>query len=277
MNKTILALLALCLMVCTGKKTQQSESSQQQELEGIHIKELTDMRLIHLQDNKDEKRMPNQLFYGEKDSALVEQLSPEGSVAASMSCFLIQKDGKNILFDTGNGSASGGQLQKRLKDLQLSPSDIDYLFITHFHFDHIGGMTENDSAAFPNAEVYVPETEYAYWCTQEGDALSQKSMDAYAGRLHRFTLENTLPMGVIAHDAKGHTPGHTASEIGQVLSAGDFMHGAALQTQHPELCASYDMNREEAIQTRLWVSEYGKSKSLIIAGMHLPDDGLLKE
>ena len=65
--------------------------------------------------------------------------------------------------------------------------------------------------------------------------------------------------------------------LGQVLIAGDFMHGAALQTQHPELCASYDMNREEAIQTRLWISEYGKSKSLIIAGMHLPDDGLLKE
>ncbi len=133
------------------------------------------------------------------------------------------------------------------------------------------------NAAFPHAEVYVPEAEYAYWYTSQGDALSKKSMDAYAGRLHRFTLQDTLPMGIVAHDAKGHTPGHTVYEIGQVLIAGDFMHGAALQTQHPELCASYDMNREEAIQTRLWVSEYGKSKSLIIAGMHLPDDGLLKE
>lgn len=277
MNKTIIALLSLFLMACDGKKAQDSGQSQLQEPEGIHIKELTDMRLIHLQDNKDEKRMPNQLFYGVNDSALVEQLSSEGSVAASMSCFLIQKDGKNILFDTGNGSANGGQLQKRLKDMNVSLADIDYLFITHFHFDHIGGMTENDSAAFPRAQVYVPETEYTYWYTSQGDELSKKSMDAYAGRLHRFNLQDTLPMGIVAHDAKGHTPGHTIYEIGQVLIAGDFMHGATLQTQHPELCASYDMNREEAIQTRLWVSEYGKSKSLIIAGMHLPDDGLLKE
>lgn len=274
MKRTLIALFALCLVACTGKKTQESQPT---EYEGIHIHELTDMCLIHLQDNKDEARMPNQLFYGENDSALVEQLSPEGSVAASMSCFLVQKDGKNILFDSGVGSASGGQLQKRLKDLNISPADIDYLFITHFHFDHIGGMLEGDSAVFAHAQVYVPETEYTYWYTQESDDLSKKCMDAYGERIHRFATGETLPMGIIAHDAKGHTPGHTIYEIGNALIAGDFMHGMALQNQRPELCASYDMNREASIQVRQWVTEYGKSNSLVIAGMHMPDDGLWKE
>lgn len=36
-------------------------------------------------------------------------------------------------------------LLKRLDDIGVSPEDIDLLVITHFHGDHIGGMTEGAS------------------------------------------------------------------------------------------------------------------------------------
>lgn len=61
-------------------------------------------KFFWIRDNAEEKRMPNQLFTG-ADQKIINQLSPEGGALASISCFLVQINGKNILFDTGNGKA----------------------------------------------------------------------------------------------------------------------------------------------------------------------------
>ena len=66
-------------------------------------------------------------------------------VPSSMSAFLVHKDGKWLLFDTGLGLPDGG-IRRGLDSLGLSPADIDYLFITHFHGDHIGGMLDASGA-----------------------------------------------------------------------------------------------------------------------------------
>lgn len=52
--------------------------------------------------------------------------------------------------------------------------------------------------------------------------------------------------------------------------AGDLMHGVALQMGHPEISASYDMDPEEAAQTRKIILEYAADSSLVLAGMHFP-------
>lgn len=62
-------------------------------------------KFFWIRDNAEEKRMPNQLFTG-ADQKIINQLSPEGGALASISCFLVQINGKNILFDTGNGKAT---------------------------------------------------------------------------------------------------------------------------------------------------------------------------
>ncbi len=57
-----------------------------------------------------------------------------------------------ILFDTG---ANGSTLLSNMKKLDIDPESIDEVFISHPHFDHIGGLS-----AFLNVksdvEVYVP-------------------------------------------------------------------------------------------------------------------------
>jgi len=65
---------------------------------------------------------------------------------------LIKAHNRTILFDTGS---NGSILLENMKKLKIQPSSIDDVFISHAHFDHIGGLS-----AFLNknnqVNVYVP-------------------------------------------------------------------------------------------------------------------------
>jgi 7,8-dihydropterin-6-yl-methyl-4-(beta-D-ribofuranosyl)aminobenzene 5'-phosphate synthase len=65
---------------------------------------------------------------------------------------LIEAHNKTILFDTGS---DGFLLLENMKKLKIQPSSINDVFISHAHFDHIGGLS-----AFLNennqVNVYVP-------------------------------------------------------------------------------------------------------------------------
>lgn len=233
------------------------------------------VRFTWLQDNNGEKRMPNSLFSG-ADAETIQRLSPEGGALASISCFLVQINGKNILFDTGNGKADS-RLLPNLASLQIQPEDIDYLFLTHFHGDHIGGMLSQDKVVFTQAEVYVPQQEYDAWMQMPADKNQQvvKTMKAYEKKLHKFSEGDTLPEGIIAKNAYGHTPGHTIYQLNETLIVGDLLHGAQIQLPHPEICASFDMDKTLAIQFRKQYLQYVKDKHLMMAGMHLPAPGFI--
>ena len=51
---------------------------------------------------------------------------------------LVQAYGKNILFDTGG---NGKILLENMEKLDINPSDISDVFLSHCHFDHIGGLS----------------------------------------------------------------------------------------------------------------------------------------
>lgn len=79
-----------------------------------------------------------------------------------------------------------------------------------------------------------------------------------------------LPGDIEAMNGIGHTPGHTVFQAGKLLVIGDLIHGAALQLEYPEYCASYDMDKETAVKTRKHFLQYAKDNGLTMAGMHLP-------
>ncbi|MBP1912724.1 MBL fold metallo-hydrolase [Thermococcus stetteri] len=53
--------------------------------------------------------------------------------------FLIEKEGKRILFDTGQSSEP---LLHNMKLLGLDPRSSDYIFLSHCHYDHTGGLLD---------------------------------------------------------------------------------------------------------------------------------------
>ena len=102
----------------------------------------------------------------------------------------------------------------------------------------------------------------AYPCGKTGSAIAERA--------------RSLPGKVVAMEAVGHTPGHTVFQAGKLLIIGDLIHGAALQLEHPEICATYDMDKQEAIKTRKKLLQYARENGLVIAGMHLPVPAFIK-
>jgi len=90
---------------------------------------------------------------------------------------LIQLNGKNILIDSGIGNDKLEEKMKRnlgvteeshveesLKELALTPLDIDIILMTHLHNDHAAGLTKWEDgelvSVFPNAEIYTTNIEW---------------------------------------------------------------------------------------------------------------------
>lgn len=90
---------------------------------------------------------------------------------------LIQADGKNYLVESGIGNGKLTDKQKRnfgvdeeseieqsLEAMGLSPLDIDYVLMTHLHYDHANGLTREQNgeyvSVFPNATIVSSEVEW---------------------------------------------------------------------------------------------------------------------
>ena len=230
----------------------------------------SDIEIVPIQDNANPRLMPRALF-GEAPDSLFEALGLQDGIPSSICAFLVKTEGKNILFDAANG-APDSRLMHVPDSCGVTPADVDFLFITHLHGDHIGGLMKDGSAAFPSAELYINKVEYDAWMAmpEEQNASVRAIAQAYADRLKIFLFEDELPCGIKAMAAYGHTPGHTAYRIGDALIVGDIMHGVALQLEYPQYCARFDADHEQAVCTRKEILQMGKDHGLTLYGMHFP-------
>lgn len=228
--------------------------------------------VIALKDNAQPRLMAAALFAETAPEGLIASLGLEDGVPASVCAFLINADDKQILFDAGNGN-DDSQLIPELNANGVQPSDIDYVMITHMHGDHIGGMTKDGKAVFANATLYIPKAEYDGWIAmgEERSAQMRAMIEAYGDKVVIFTDQMSLPCGLKAVAAPGHTPGHTAYLADKHFIVGDIMHGVALQLEHPEVCARFDMDHAQAVASRKMVIEKAKAEGLTLYGMHFPE------
>jgi len=69
------------------------------------------------------------------------------------SCY-IRTDWQTILFDTGS---NGRVLLKNMQGLQLGIDEIETLFLSHPHWDHIGGL-DSILEKNPQVDIYLPDS-----------------------------------------------------------------------------------------------------------------------
>ena len=107
----------------------------------------------------------------------------------------------------------------------VEPAQIDTILISHFHPDHIDGIKTKDGAkVFPNAEIWVPESEWAFWMDDANlgryiGAVLRYFLNArrifadIASEVRRFKPGEEVAQGITSIPTYGHTPGHTAFSI----------------------------------------------------------------
>ncbi len=206
--------------------------------------------------------------------------------------------GKRVLIDTGNGEAmfeqskgERGRLQHNLAAAGIDRDAIDLVVISHFHADHVNGLlTADNKAAFPNAEIKVPEAEWSFWM-DDGEMSraspgrmselfhnNRRVFDALGRHVTRFAWDVEVAPGVTAVGTPGHSIGHTsfvvASGSSRVLVQGDVNNNAVVFARHPDWQGWFDQDPEQAVATRRRVYDMLVAEKMPVQAYHHPFPGL---
>jgi glyoxylase-like metal-dependent hydrolase (beta-lactamase superfamily II) len=212
----------------------------------------------------------------------------------SVNGYLINTGSKLVLIDTGAATLFGptaGRLANSLKAAGYTPEQVDEVYITHMHGDHVGGLMNGDQLAFPNAIVRADQHDADFWLSQanmdkapaEAKGAFQGAMASInpyvkAGKFKTFTGDTELVPGVKAIAARGHTPGHSVYAVeskGQKLMLwGDLMHVAAVQFENPTVTISFDSDSKAAMAQRLKAYADAAKQGYMVGATHLSFPGL---
>jgi glyoxylase-like metal-dependent hydrolase (beta-lactamase superfamily II) len=206
---------------------------------------------------------------------------------------VINTGAKLVLIDTGNGpqaqpNAPVGMLSANMTAAGIDPKTIDTVIISHFHGDHINGLRNADgSLIYPNAEVMVPEAEWAFWMDDAKmnaapDAMKgafqnvRKMFGAFGDKVTKYGFGKELVPGISSVDATGHTPGHTAFTIasgnGRMLVQSDVTN-IPLFVKNPGWHLVFDMDGGKAEATRRKLFDMAVTEKMLVAGYHFPFPG----
>ncbi|MCY3976692.1 MAG: MBL fold metallo-hydrolase [Chloroflexi bacterium] len=209
--------------------------------------------------------------------------------AGSLNLPYIKSGGLQIIADVGFGHAarpSAGGAEAALSSLGITPADINIVYLTHFHGDHIAGFFNSDGApVYPNALYVTMQAEWdewmGRWSASEAE-IDQQNLSRFGALHDRFGFvadgEEIAP-GVSAVNLAGHTLGHSGllveSAGDRLLHVVDILH-QPFQFAHTDWRFSFDSNPERAVATRRKTLHRCADEGILSLFYHLPFPGLGK-
>jgi glyoxylase-like metal-dependent hydrolase (beta-lactamase superfamily II) len=214
---------------------------------------------------------------------------PQNTIQNSFTALVLNNGGRLTLIDTGNGDSGApttGRWMENFRAAGFDPSQVNTIVISHFHGDHINGMRRKDgTAVFPNAEVLVPATEWAFWMddarmnqapeNMRGGFLgARRVFSPIAKDVKQYEMDKEIVPGLTSVAAPGHTPGHTAYMLspgsGKLLILSDTANHPALFVRNPDWSAVFDMDADVARATRRKMLDLAASERAQVAFYHAP-------
>jgi glyoxylase-like metal-dependent hydrolase (beta-lactamase superfamily II) len=215
-------------------------------------------------------------------------------------CYLLRSQGRTILVDTGLGSNAtspgavqkfgggvDGRLMAELHDAGVRPEEVDTVFFTHLHPDHVGWNLSqggnNPRPTFSRARYVVHQTD---WATFKQPKVQAKTSFHFwdetlgpletLGVLDLLSGERALTSEITAIPSPGHTPGHMSLAIvsgGQrALILGDVACHPA-QITETDWSMALDMDQEVAAQVRKQVLDRVEAEHSTLVACHFPEPG----
>ena len=217
------------------------------------------------------------------------------NIALPFECYVIRSEGHTILVDTGVGSMAtnpgtvtafaGGVDGRLLLDLQtagVNKEDIDTVFLTHLHPDHVGWNVNNDGAtpvpSFPNARYVFHQDDWeAFRPPRDSEVFGFTFWEETlaplegAGVIEPLSGEHSITSEITAILTPGHTPGSMSLAIDsggeKALVMGDVFHGPP-QVSEPSWVFAFDADPDTAVQSRSRMLDRAEAENAIMAICH---------
>ena len=265
---------------------------------GVYRMRVGDVTVITLSDGFNQRTVAqqSQLLHGDREriDGLLASAYPNGELQSTVNAFLIHAGAKLILVDAGNGGLGSPTMGKVIGNLRAAgyePEQVDEVYLTHMHGDHVGGLLAGTERAFPNATVYAHKREADYWLSDANrtavPAAAQRTFQAAkatltpyinAGKFRLFEGNISLSPGIRAEALFGHTPGHVAFLVESKGTAmvlwGDIVHVADVQFTDPNVTIAYDNDEPAAAEARWRILIAAAKNNWWIGGAHLAFPGI---
>lgn len=215
-------------------------------------------------------------------------------VETSVNAYLVNTGNKLLLIDAGAGALFGPTLGKLIANLNASGykvEDIDDIYITHLHPDHVGGLAANGQRVFPNAVVHADQRDSDFWLSPANlerapadskgfyqGAVASLSPYVKASKYQAFDGKTEFASGVTAWPSYGHTAGHSIyvvqSQGQKLVLVGDLIHVGAVQFAHPAVTIKFDSDTKAAAATRRRVFTQAAQERSLVAATHIQFPGI---
>jgi glyoxylase-like metal-dependent hydrolase (beta-lactamase superfamily II) len=193
---------------------------------------------------------PTYAIFEAYDGAVVHRIPLEAFPNFWVYAYLVWKDDYRVLIDCGSGTEpSHENLLNGLKQARLQPSDLTHILLTHAHIDHYGGLSvlkplikakigchelDVQTVAHHDARIALTGRRLASFLAETG--LSEETRTSLLD-IGRFTeaLYRSVPLDFTyeAQNMKvgpfemihlpGHSPGHVAIRLEDVIFCGDLV------------------------------------------------------
>jgi N-acyl homoserine lactone hydrolase len=161
------------------------------------------------------------------------------NIQLTFSCYLVKHGNDYLVWDTGNPAATGtspaptapkSSLLEQLAQLHLTPEQITFVGISHYHGDHVGQV-----ASFPQATLLIGKGDWEVLNDPKPNpgvnAANFSHWISGGGKVEPLAGDKDVfgDGSVIMLNTPGHTPGHHSllvklKDKGNVLITGDLAH-----------------------------------------------------
>lgn len=175
--------------------------------------------------NKKKKPLTETELYARRNFA---QIALDPVLITNGKYHILLDSGLGIGLDSKEKSDRISNIHTNLEIFGVRPDDIDYVILSHLHYDHAAGLSYTDGdhkthASLPNAKIVVQKSEWDYALSLVDQKNPIPGMGYELDELYRLHADgrfqfiedefHTLINGIDLIRTGGHTPGHQIVRI----------------------------------------------------------------
>ena len=206
---------------------------------------------------------------------------------SSLNVLYFKSGGKRILVDVGfgeSGRPETGQVEAALQSIGIAPADIDLVYLTHFHSDHIDGLFDGQGEpVYSRARYLTLQAEWDEWMARwaaserEADQTWLARMNGLRDRVDFVGAGDEIAPGVSVVELAGHTQGHSGlllqSQGQTLLNVVDLLH-QPFQFELLDWSFIFDTDIPKSTATRRRTLQHCADSGVLTLFYHLAFPGL---